>query len=342
MKTLRYFFVAALAMVSFNVMADTTDELTATTLSIPSAETAAYAVFTANGTSGAAYSAQAYGKQNYIQIRSNNNNSGIVVTTTPNLYVKSITVVYNAEKTGDKAGEINVFGKNDAYTAPSDLYADGTKGTPVGQITSTSTTVEFKEAFKFFGLRSTNGTRYIDKVTVVWTETAPSGEVTHIENTPETAYSIADAFDIINAGEALQETVYVKGKICKIDSYNSTYKSITYWISDAGTTEEKMLECYSGKGLNGADFNAKEDIAVGASVIVKGTLAKYQPKEGDPIYEFNSGNQLYSYDASGAGIEAVKAQNTKFEGKVYNIAGQQVTESYKGLVIMNGKKMILK
>ena len=42
------------------------------------------------------------------------------------------------------------------------------------------------------------------------------------------------------------------------------------------------------------------------------------------------------------GIEAVKAQNTKFEGKVYNIAGQQVTESYKGLVIMNGKKMILK
>jgi len=35
-------------------------------------------------------------------------------------------------------------------------------------------------------------------------------------------------------------------------------------------------------------------------------------------------------------IEATSAQN----GKTYNLAGQQVSDSYKGLVIKNGKKYV--
>ena len=114
-------------------------------------------------------------------------------------------------------------------------------------------------------------------------------EPTHIANTEETAYTVAKAFELIDAGEALSETVFVKGIVSQVDSYNETYKSITYWISDDGTTT-KQLEVYSGKGLQGADFASVDDVKVGATVIVKGVLKKYKE-----TYEFDKNNELVSY-----------------------------------------------
>ena len=115
-------------------------------------------------------------------------------------------------------------------------------------------------------------------------------EPTHIENTEETAYTVAKAFELIDAGEALSETVFVKGIVSQVDSYNETYKSITYWISDDGTTD-KQLQVYSGKGLEGADFASIDDVKVGAKVIIKGNIKKY-----NTIYEFDKNNQLVRYE----------------------------------------------
>ena len=53
--------------------------------------------------------------------------------------------------------------------------------------------------------------------------------------------------------------------------------------------------------------------------------------------------QLYLISAtSTSGINELKAANTNFEGKTYNVAGQAVNKGYKGLVIMNGKKFVNK
>ena len=43
---------------------------------------------------------------------------------------------------------------------------------------------------------------------------------------------------------------------------------------------------------------------------------------------------------TGTGIKPVNAE--KVDGTIYNLAGQKVNASYKGVVIMNGKKMIQK
>ena len=173
----------------------------------------------------------------------------------------------------------------------------------------------------------------LQKMTIYFDGDVIPGD-THIANTEETAYTVAEAIGIIDKGEALSETVYVKGKISQIDKFNDSYKSINYWISDDGTTTTQ-LECYSGKGLNGADFSSVDDLALGASVIVKGTLTKY-----GSIYEFNSSNQLVKYDNS-TNINTIKT-DADVNAPAYNIAGQQVEKSYKGLVIKNGKKMIQK
>ena len=108
-----------------------------------------------------------------------------------------------------------------------------------------------------------------------------------------TGLTQADPFTVAEAIEAIDnndydsnKTYFVKGIISQVDSYNSTYSSITYWISDDGTTNNQF-ECYSGKGLNGADFTAKEDLTTGIAVIVKGNMNKY-----NSIYEFNYNNEI--------------------------------------------------
>ena len=129
---------------------------------------------------------------------------------------------------------------------------------------------------------------------------APFGQPVHISSeeegggtseygTADAPLTVAQAIALIDAKSNISEA-YVKGKIYKIDSYNATYHSITYWISDDdGTTTQ--LQVYSGKGLNGADFSAKEDLTVGKTVVIKGALKKY-----NATYEFDKTSSILSIE----------------------------------------------
>ena len=111
-----------------------------------------------------------------------------------------------------------------------------------------------------------------------------------IGNTQDEPYTVAQAKTLIDAGDGLNEEVYVEGIICQVDSYNSTYSSITYWISTDGTTTDKF-EVYSG--LNAEDqnpFTSKDDLTVGYHAIVKGTIQKF-----NLTYEFSQNSRLVSY-----------------------------------------------
>ena len=107
--------------------------------------------------------------------------------------------------------------------------------------------------------------------------------------TAEDPYTVADIIkfiDILNGGTSSE--VFVKGIISQIDSYNSKYNSITYWISDDGTTATQF-ECYSGLGLNSNGFTSENDLQLGDEVVVAGTAKKY-----GQIYEFNYNNYIVS------------------------------------------------
>ena len=102
-------------------------------------------------------------------------------------------------------------------------------------------------------------------------------------------YDVADAIDYISTlGDATSASdVYVRGIISQIDGYNDQYNSITYWISDDGTTT-KQMEVFGGKGLDGANFSAVTDLTVGQTVTVKGKVKKY-----GEISEFDSNSQIF-------------------------------------------------
>ena len=102
-------------------------------------------------------------------------------------------------------------------------------------------------------------------------------------------YTIDQAKALIDAGKGLNETVVVRGIISQIDSYSSTYHTITYWISEDGTTNNQF-QVFGGKYEGMEDFESIDNIEVGAIVLVDGKIKKY----GD-VYEFDSGNYIYSY-----------------------------------------------
>ena len=109
--------------------------------------------------------------------------------------------------------------------------------------------------------------------------------------TADQPYTVAEAIEFINTlGTTTSDVVYVKGVISQVDSYNGTYKSITYWISDDGTTATQM-QVYSGKGLESADFSSKDDLKVGDEVTVCGNVKLYN---GTP--EFDKNNYLVAFN----------------------------------------------
>ena len=105
----------------------------------------------------------------------------------------------------------------------------------------------------------------------------------------ETIMTVAEAKTAVDAGGDLTNK-FVKGIISQIDSYNSSYHSITYWISDDGTTTNQ-LQVYGGlAGVVKTQFDAITDIKVGEEVVVTGTLKKFSS-----TYEFDKDNTIVAY-----------------------------------------------
>ena len=159
-----------------------------------------------------------------------------------------------------------------------------------------------------------------------------------ITNTPETAYTVAKAFELIEAGQGLNAKVYVKGKISAITEVETEkFFNATYNISDNGTTEGQQLIVFHGKYIGGANFESKDQINIGDEVIVYGQLVNFKGK-----YEINSNNQIYSINgATSAGVKNITVDKN-VDAPAYNVAGQRVNDAYKGIVVKNGKKYLNK
>ena len=116
------------------------------------------------GTSGAVYAGQCAGGNSSIQLRSNNSDSG-VVTTTSGGKAKKVVVEWNS---GTSSGRtLNVYGKNSAYSAATDLYNASNQGTLLGTIVcGTSTELTITGDYDYIGFRSASGAMYLTSVTI--------------------------------------------------------------------------------------------------------------------------------------------------------------------------------
>ena len=192
--------------------------------------------------------------------------------------------------------------------------------------------------YKFiFDCQAGSGNGLIQVSKIAYYKVGDAPEIVDITNTAETAYTIAKAKELIDAGKGLSENVYVKGTVSKAStSLNATYGSLSYYISDDGTTENE-LQVYGGLSFKGEKFTSIEDIKVGDVVVIYGKLKKFKT-----TYELDSNNILISLNGKTTGITNITTDEAAKNDPVYNLAGQKVTKAYKGVVIKNGKKMIQK
>lgn len=120
----------------------------------------------AGSASDAVYSVQCAGGNSAIQLRSNNNNSGIVSTASGGKVTK-VVVTWNSNTADNRT--IYIFGSNTAYTAPTDLYDDAKKGTQIGSIVKgTSTEANITGNYAYIGIKSSSGALYLDEVKITW------------------------------------------------------------------------------------------------------------------------------------------------------------------------------
>ncbi len=175
-----------------------------------------------------------------------------------------------------------------------------------------------------------SGSKYVN---IVVTEVKPVGEIVEkkdISNTPETAYTVAEAHAIIeDTNNDLSKTVYVKGKVSRVQSVKNN--NAIYFISDDGT-ETDELEIYQGYGIGGEDITTEDYLKPGDEVIVYGTLTVY-----NDVHEFNKGSKIYSLNGEITGIDNITVATSQ---KIYDMQGRRISRATKGIYIVDGKKVI--
>lgn len=164
------------------------------------------------------------------------------------------------------------------FTSADDLQ-DGDEVIVYGQLTSYNNTPEMARGNKLYSL---NGKT--DSGETPETPVTPTDDIT---NTPETAYTPAQANAYCEAGYTT--AVYVKGIITSIKSIDvSQYERAQYYIGETVDATETFY-IYNGYYLEGKAFTSDDQIKVGDEVIVYGNLAVYKETN-----EMAANNYIYS------------------------------------------------
>ena len=116
------------------------------------------------------------------------------------------------------------------------------------------------------------------------------------------------------------------------------YGNAKFYIADTKGGSETIY-AYQIYGLNGENMESEDYLKENDEVIVQGKLQKYV-KNDVVTLEIAKGGKITSLNGK-TGITNIIVNQMK-SAPVYNVAGQMVTSSYKGLVIKNGRKMIQK
>lgn len=342
-KTLRFMMIALLAMVCNSVMADAYK-----TLTFPDGNSEKINSYTEKWTATIGtdtWNIENFNNYNngwsYIKCGRRDNASVATITTGFKIDKKISTVVVTIDNvTAEKVNKIQL------QSATDENFGDIIGGCTVKSVEAGELLLKLDAdggqlaAGLYYKLvfdcapADKNGVIQISKIQ--YFEEGNDPVIADISNTPETAYTVAKANELITANEGLATKVYVKGVITSITEVETEkYGNATYKIGDT-VNDENALTVFYGYYLNGEKFTSKDQIKVGDEVIVYGQLMNY----GSGTYELGTGNYLYSLNGQTSGIGAITSDGVN--KVIYNLNGQRLQKMQKGINIVNGKKVIVK
>ncbi len=147
-------------------VSNVSDELTRATTGVSNGATSYSNWSGKTDNSSAIYAGNSAGSNDSIQLRSNNNNSGIISTTSGGK-IKKVTV--NWYSGTDNGRTLQVYGKNSAYSAVTELFNNSNQGTLLGTIIKgTSTELTISGDYEYVGVKSSSGAMYLSSITFLW------------------------------------------------------------------------------------------------------------------------------------------------------------------------------
>ena len=272
----------------------------------------------------------------------------IQVTSNHNTQIKKIMIY----KKGSGGGTISVAPPTIKGTSPFDestevtisaegytIYytTDGSTPDATSQSGKNSVTLTLTETTKVSAIATDGEDHWSMVVSSTFKKSEPAAEVT-----------VAQALEIINAledGKTTSEEYTVKGFIVGTPDFqrkadNSLYGNCNFDIADSkgGST---TLTVFRAKSFENKNFT-EEDVAApilkeGDEVVLTGNLQKYV-SSGTVTPELKN-CYLISVNGQTSNVNAIEAEKNA-NAPAFNLAGQRVNNSFKGIVIKNGKKYI--
>lgn len=272
----------------------------------------------------------------------------IQVTSAHNTQIKKIMIY----KKGSGGGTISVAPPTIKGTSPFDestevtisaegytIYytTDGSTPDATSQSGKNSVTLTLTETTKVSAIATDGEDHWSMVVSSTFKKSEPAAEVT-----------VAQALEIINAledGKTTSEEYTVKGFIVGTPDFqrkadNSLYGNCNFDIADSkgGST---TLTVFRAKSFENKNFT-EEDVAApilkeGDEVVLTGNLQKYV-SSGTVTPELKN-CYLISVNGQTSNVNAIEAEKNA-NAPAFNLAGQRVNNSFKGIVIKNGKKYI--
>ena len=312
-------------------------------------------------TSSAVYAGQSAGSNESIQLRSNNSNSGIV-TTTSGGKVKKIAIDWNANT--DAARKLWVYGKNDAYTSPTELYDNATQGTKIAEIACGTTEFVIEGDYKYIGLRSASGAMYLNSIEITWVpvETLPLTVTSFgwatlylpkavVIPTNVKCYaveSVKDGYALLAQIEGVlpaQTAVLVEAPANnyalevadEANEYNGVNKLCGTLMNQYVNEEAYVLSAPEGKvGLYKA--------AMTDGVFLNNANKAYLPASAIPASAQGAASYSFSFDWNGTtAIENIEVKNPMADGAIYDLTGRKINSiAVTGIYIINGKKVFVR
>ena len=325
-------------------------------------------------TSSAVYAGNSAGSNTTIQLRSSNNNSGIVTTASGGSRIQKVTVNWNSDT--QEGRTLDIYGKNAAYSAVTDLYDIDKQGTKLGSIVNgTSTKLTITGDYTYIGIRSKSGAMYLTSITIDWETGTPATYSAYCTTVPA-------VIDVTAAGWATTTTPNFP---VSFDANAEVYIATTV---DANITLEKITEAPANTPIvvNAPSGSYTMTQIASASTDVTNNQLKSKAAnditavDGDYVLGtwIDGGNTVVGFGKlSAAGIpnmtddkafipatalanavdflpfvigdeenettsisEELRVKSE--ESSAYNLAGQKVSKDYKGIVVVNGKKFVRK
>ena len=119
--------------------------------------------------------------------------------------------------------------------------------------------------------------------------------------------------------------------VCDQKLYPGVANVIEFQLKGGKTSQVQSENDVNGDGI--VDKNDKEDVFTAAD-----TYYTFQKYSGTGAILISS---IEITPAGTAGIQNVKAEKAANDGVIYNLAGQKVNSGFKGIAIVNGKKVVL-